>query len=230
MSKLDIKEAYKVMQEASGIKVGDRVKVLRKAEDCEMGWEYGWLGSMDERIGEVLFVDGIKDNAVRTNKGYFPFFVLEVIEPETVKTDIKEQNMSKDKREIVSLRHKEYGYMVIGELHGEDGNYYYFGEGSTRSHTKYLYHIHRNLAAMPHEDAYRRCNVDYSDGYYLGEFLNSQPHWFVKKDGQAGFGHDLTFLDDPPAIKITCEINGKLSTLSEISEETLLNIRRGEKS
>ncbi len=29
-----------------------------------------------------------------------------------------------------------------------------------------------------------------------------------------------------PTIKITCEVNGKASTLKDISEETLLNIRR----
>ena len=32
-------EAYITLHNASGIKVGDKVKILRKAKDREMGWE-----------------------------------------------------------------------------------------------------------------------------------------------------------------------------------------------
>jgi ABC-type transporter Mla subunit MlaD len=34
---MDINEAYIVMQEASGLQVGDKVRVLRKAKSYEMG-------------------------------------------------------------------------------------------------------------------------------------------------------------------------------------------------
>ena len=35
---MTIKEAYEILQEASGIKVGDTEKVLRTAKVGEMGW------------------------------------------------------------------------------------------------------------------------------------------------------------------------------------------------
>ena len=87
-NEMDIEEAYRVMQEASGIKAGDMVRVLRKAESYKMGWANSWCEKMDDSIGECFMVDGIPLNAnigIRLRHGIgrftFPFFVLEIVEP-----------------------------------------------------------------------------------------------------------------------------------------------------
>ena len=74
------KEAYLVLHKASGIKVGDRVKVLRKAADYEMGWDNTWKNiDMTKKIGEELTVDGdMSKSGFHMQAGYsYPFFVLE---------------------------------------------------------------------------------------------------------------------------------------------------------
>lgn len=77
----NLSEAYLAMQEASGIKVGDTVRVLRKAADFEMGWGQVWDSpKMDDYIGrecEVTSVDG--RSGVIIGGWCFPFFVLEKI-------------------------------------------------------------------------------------------------------------------------------------------------------
>jgi len=83
------KEAYEVLQAASGIKVGDTVKVLRRAKDSEMGWGGLWLIDMNPCVGReftVLYIQkegSIKLNTIErasTRHDYwFPFFVLEKV-------------------------------------------------------------------------------------------------------------------------------------------------------
>ena len=69
-----------------GIKVGDRVRVARKAESEEGGWDNDWIGSMDEFIGKLGEVQGYGGLVgfkvfVREFQDYFhyPYFVLEKI-------------------------------------------------------------------------------------------------------------------------------------------------------
>jgi len=82
---MNVQEAYNVLQENCGIKVGDQVRVLRIAKDDEMGWKLDWDEWMDEAIGniyeviEISPIDGILLN-IDDNSWYFPFFVLEKIE------------------------------------------------------------------------------------------------------------------------------------------------------
>jgi hypothetical protein len=83
---MTLQDAYLAMQEASGIKVGDTVRVLRKAEDFEMGWSADWASSyMDKYVGETGVVkecDGGNGFRVQFPDGedwHFPFFVLEKI-------------------------------------------------------------------------------------------------------------------------------------------------------
>ena len=74
-------EAYLVLHKASGIKVGDRVKVLRKAADYEMGWGNSWVASMDGIVGTegiVTLDDDSYGFEIDHAKGY-PFFVLEKV-------------------------------------------------------------------------------------------------------------------------------------------------------
>lgn len=74
---------YELNQMCSGIKVGDKVRVIRTAEDRERGWPNNWASEMDRMVGEEYTVRAIYSYGIRfkENSYYsFPYFVLEVIE------------------------------------------------------------------------------------------------------------------------------------------------------
>ena len=83
---MDIREAYQVMQEASGIKVGDTVKVLRTNISDELGSSTCQHTAEElERRGKLGIVKTVGQNLIimitTSNEQYIlPFFVLEVIE------------------------------------------------------------------------------------------------------------------------------------------------------
>lgn len=71
----------------SNLKEGDKVKILRKAEDYEFGWENSWSPFMSNMIGKIMVIS--KDNLQygfslryyhETNSHFdFPYFILEKI-------------------------------------------------------------------------------------------------------------------------------------------------------
>ena len=124
--------------------------------------------------------------------------------------------MSEDTREIVSLRDKENGQMTFGHvtseqaiLDGNPSNNWIFVDDT--KYRKNSYHIHRNLAAMPHEDFGRKCkgSTDRED-YYLHHAPGHYTEYchVVGKTGIKDFDYfsSVTFLDDIPKIY---EIDGK---------------------
>jgi len=71
------------MQQASGIKRGDTVLVLRTAEDGEMGWDNSWAPCMDHEVGEEHVVHSVAGSSgIVLDKGsmYYPFYVPELID------------------------------------------------------------------------------------------------------------------------------------------------------
>ena len=84
---MNIREAYKVMEANCDISVGDTVRVLRKAEDNEMGWSNSWVDGMDSSVGEE-FVVKTKDSGTGFGLGdyLYPFFVLEKVSSAEVET------------------------------------------------------------------------------------------------------------------------------------------------
>lgn len=72
----------------SGLKVGDKVKIIREAEDYENGWENGWSVEMDVHVGEIGEIVGdhstlgfdVKFNCDSV-AWCFPYFILKKIEP-----------------------------------------------------------------------------------------------------------------------------------------------------
>ena len=77
---MNIDEAYQIMSKESGINVGDTVKVIRKAQSYEMGWQTAWDPYMDEMIGKEYTVSEVFDGVYHLSDLYwFPFFVLEKI-------------------------------------------------------------------------------------------------------------------------------------------------------
>ena len=70
---------------ANNIKVGDKVKVIRKAKDYENGWGNVWDDAMDSGVNEVNEVIDINNkNGIYLDLGdynfWFPYFVLEKVE------------------------------------------------------------------------------------------------------------------------------------------------------
>jgi len=74
--------AYLTLHKASGIEVGDKVRVLRKAEPGELGWnQTTWTNSMTDRVGKICNVEGDDGTYGFICSGWnFPFFVLELVE------------------------------------------------------------------------------------------------------------------------------------------------------
>ena len=75
----------KMWLEATGVKKGDWVKVTRKAESHESGWNNSWTPGMDAVVGTFVQVLGSWDtNGIEVASGKFsppsyrlPFFILD---------------------------------------------------------------------------------------------------------------------------------------------------------
>jgi len=97
---MKITEAYLVMQKESGIKEGDKVRILRSAKAGEMGWnENGdiWESTITKQLGGICTVSanenclaGLELHSI--DGGYFrcPFFVLEKIQLKVKEMTVKE--------------------------------------------------------------------------------------------------------------------------------------------
>lgn len=94
-------ESYEERQKewiaANNIKLGDKVRILRKARDHENGWLNRWGGlEMDREVGKIGRVTSIfSDIRVDTDTNWFfyPYFVLEKVEdePEYVPLDLSRE-------------------------------------------------------------------------------------------------------------------------------------------
>ena len=75
-------EKYIADQKASGIEVGDTVRVVRKAESRSRGWTATWVCEMDENVGRKMKVRGLYEsqevNGINLGLNYH-YFVLEII-------------------------------------------------------------------------------------------------------------------------------------------------------
>jgi hypothetical protein len=67
----------------SGLKVGDRVYLIRRAEKEEGGWNYIWLTEMDSLIGKHYIITDIytNGNIMIGRLRMFPYFVFEKVNP-----------------------------------------------------------------------------------------------------------------------------------------------------
>lgn len=78
---MDLQDAYKILQDNCGIEVGDKVKVLHKTANEELGWGYCWVSEMDACVGRELTVVNVKTGGIcLEDRHYYPWFVLELVE------------------------------------------------------------------------------------------------------------------------------------------------------
>lgn len=70
--------------EENDLRVGDYVKVLRKAEDHEEGWGLFWLDVMNNCVGKTIRVDVVDSDeyGILLGRYRFPYFVLEKVDEE----------------------------------------------------------------------------------------------------------------------------------------------------
>ena len=81
------KKSYEERQAECGLKVGDKVKILRKVVDYEDGWGNSWPEDADTWVGKTgeIIGDGKGSGfkvSLEEENGYwfFPYFVLEKVE------------------------------------------------------------------------------------------------------------------------------------------------------
>ena len=102
-------ESYLTLQTASGIQIGDSVKILCRAESYTLGWHNSWESDMTAAIGKTQVIKAImKNSGVLLDGWYYPFFVLEKVAkaPKVVKVRLNplyEATISKDGIKIGGL-------------------------------------------------------------------------------------------------------------------------------
>jgi hypothetical protein len=85
----ELHKAYKTLGNATNFKVGDKVRILRKTDDFELGWGDAWFPDMDKYIGKVIEIDKVLPcGCVMIEGRRFPWFVLELVEPVSEKHTI----------------------------------------------------------------------------------------------------------------------------------------------
>jgi len=91
-------KAHDAWLEMTGLKKGDRVRVLRSAKDNEHGWGWHWTSQKEKCVGEVFevvnvderdYTDGKRVGCVLSNDNFYPFFILEVVEQKKEEPSLK---------------------------------------------------------------------------------------------------------------------------------------------
>jgi hypothetical protein len=78
----ELQKAYETLAKAANFKVGDKVRILRKADNWELGWGTVWYPSMNKLVGKVVEIHEVFSNGNVVADGFvFPWFVLELVEP-----------------------------------------------------------------------------------------------------------------------------------------------------
>ena len=92
-ARITVPKTYAELQEESGLKVGDWVKVIRTAKDFENDWVTAWCKSMNDYVGKIFQIHDICHKGILFKEdGYkFPYFVLE----KTEKPETKEEKIDK---------------------------------------------------------------------------------------------------------------------------------------
>lgn len=100
--------------EKVGLKAGDKVRILRKFDDCEQGFHCGMNseGKMDCLVGKVVEVWGIDARSIclynedKSDWWVWPYFCLEKVEPEYVPFDLSKEE-DRTRLRGAWVRHKQ---------------------------------------------------------------------------------------------------------------------------
>jgi hypothetical protein len=111
-------ELYSQMQKLSGLKVGDKVKILRSYKEDEMGAYCCFTPSMREEVGQEGVITAIFSRGVKVNGWLWPFFVLEKLEepPVEVKLNSEYTAIVAGDRETVKVGCQTFSREAVLEL------------------------------------------------------------------------------------------------------------------
>ena len=106
-----LRKAYLEGHKACGLKIGDKVKVVRKVNDFEQGWDNVWNSNM--KLGTyVIARDGKEKGFGMRNDYNYPWFVLEKVED--AKLDILDGldfgGQTEHVRKLIERLDARYGY------------------------------------------------------------------------------------------------------------------------
>ena len=82
----NVYKSYEEKQEQwikeNNIKIGDRVKIIKKSFNGDNGWNNNWIDEMDSYISKISIISGINDNNIfiifDDNRGFsFPYHLLQ---------------------------------------------------------------------------------------------------------------------------------------------------------
>lgn len=136
---------------ASGLRIGDRVRITRKADNAENGWKSYWAPIMDCTVGEIGTIEsddnyyGFKVNVGPGGDWRYPYFILEkVVEDGAVPPPGKPVPVSemdygdgndlvRSLRELYPYGHERFIPMTLDEmqLHSTKNHDYAFGGKAT---------------------------------------------------------------------------------------------------
>ena len=110
------------------IKVGDKVRIVRKARDNEGGWDNNWAPSMSDAVGKVgCVIEDPRASGIRVETDdcsfAYPYFVLEKVEdkptytePEYIPFDLSKEE-DRARLRGAWIRRKDYPgdeYQIVG--------------------------------------------------------------------------------------------------------------------
>jgi hypothetical protein len=88
-----LRKKYLQAQKRYGLKAGDRVRVIAKAGDYQLGWRNTWELRMDSAVGKnftVKSIDGATGVDLVEGEYWFPFFVLQKINTNPIRIPLKD--------------------------------------------------------------------------------------------------------------------------------------------
>jgi|TARA_R110002110_G_scaffold184875_2_gene391768 hypothetical protein len=96
MNKQIYKDLHDALLEEYKYKMGDTVKVLRKAESYELGWDAIWSESMDVFVGNVYEISEVNKYGVELYDGEvgcftLPLHVIERGDPPLMEVEINDE-------------------------------------------------------------------------------------------------------------------------------------------
>lgn len=72
-------QAYMILQNSFGARVGDTFKILRAAKGMEAGWRCAWSSKMGQFVGKTFRATRVDSFGIKLGEYFFPWFVLEKV-------------------------------------------------------------------------------------------------------------------------------------------------------
>ena len=111
-------ETHEEALERLQLQIGDKVKIIEKAESYKRGWNTCWINTMDKSVGQTGIITSISYDGISVKTGnfgsaYYPAYILEIVSRATDKEPVTTKASMTVLEEAQSLiygdREKDYG-------------------------------------------------------------------------------------------------------------------------